>query len=332
MSFDKMDYKKMLVPGLLVVILALLASLPNIIGVYGIVQVTNVLMYIILTVSWVIFSGSTGYLSLATAAFYGIGIYTSAILLPNTGALLPLPVVVILAGIICFIIASLIGALTLRLKGIYFAIFTFGLVELIKHVMLWYEVEFTHTRGRFVLVVNNETIFYYMLGIFVILIITAYAIKRSRYGLALRSIGEYEEAASHMGINVTLLKVITFGISAFFMGAAGAVIATRITYIDPYEAFKALFSFSPVLMAIFGGMGQFYGPILGAAIFAYLEEYLITSRISMELGTFTIKVAELYMLIFGIILVVAILFMPNGLVGLIEKLWKRISGGERKHA
>ena len=77
-------------------------------------------------------------------------------------------------------------------------------------------------------------------------------------------------------------------------------------------------------------MGRFYGPIIGAAIFAYLEEYLITSNIEFDIGTFTVKVSELYMLIFGIILVVAILFLKNGLAGLVEDILKRVSGG--RHA
>ena len=146
-------------------------------------------------------------------------------------------------------------------------------------------------------------------------LLTAYFIKHSRFGLALQSIGEDAEAAAHRGINVTAVKVITFAVSAFFMGAAGAIMATRWTYIDPYVAFNPLFSFIPVLMAIFGGMGQLYGPVLGAVIFTYLEEILIT--------TFPYY----YMLIFGIILVIAILYLPEGLVGLIQKLRRRISGG-----
>jgi branched-chain amino acid transport system permease protein len=131
--------------------------------------------------------------------------------------------------------------------------------------------------------------------------------------LALQSIGEYEEAAAHIGINVTALKIVTFAVSAFFMGAAGAVMATRWTYIDPKIAFNPLISFLPVLMAIFGGIGQLFGPILGAAIFTYLEEILIT------------KFPYYYMLIFGVIMVVAILYLPDGIVGLIQKLWKRIA-------
>jgi branched-chain amino acid transport system permease protein len=136
--------------------------------------------------------------------------------------------------------------------------------------------------------------------------------------LALQSIGQEEDAAAHTGVNVTMLKVTTFAISAFFMGAAGAVMATKWTYIDPFIAFNPFYSFMPVVMAIFGGMGQLYGPIIGAAILTYLEEFLIT------------KFAEVYMLIFGTILVIAILYLHDGLVGLIQKLWRQISG--RKHA
>ncbi len=310
MNIARVDFKKVFVPGILLLALALLATLSLYTSTYTVILMTNILMYIVLTVSWVLFSGPTGYMSLATAAFFGVGIYTSAIL----GNELPLLIFVAIGGLASFCLALIVGALTLRLRGIYFAIFTFGLVELIKHLLLWYEVNITGTRGRFVIVVDNDTIYYVMLGILVILLITTYFIRRSKFGLALQSIGENEEAAAHTGINTTLLKVVTFAISAFFMGAAGAIMATRWTYVDPYIAFNALFSFMPVLMAIFGGMGQLYGPILGAAIFTYLEEFLIT------------RFPYYYMLIFGLILVVAILFLPDGLVGLIQKLWKRVTG------
>jgi branched-chain amino acid transport system permease protein len=168
------------------------------------------------------------------------------------------------------------------------------------------------------MVIDYNTIYLYMVGIFVLLMIAATIIKRSKYGLALMSIGQEEEAAEHTGVNVVMVKVIIFAISAFFMGAAGSVMATKWTYIDPGIAFNPFYSFMPVLMAIFGGMGQLFGPVIGSAIFTYLEEFLIT------------KFAELYMLIFGAILVVSILYLPDGLVGLIQKLWKRFS--ERKHA
>jgi branched-chain amino acid transport system permease protein len=315
MNMTKVDLKKVWVPGLLLIILVLLATLSLYASTYTVILLTSILMYIVLTVSWVVFSGPTGYISLAPAAFFGVGIYTSAIL----GQELPLPIVIFMGGLASFCLALLVGALTLRLRGIYFAIFTFGLVELIKHFLLWYEINMTGTRGRFVIVVDNNTIYYVMFIILVILLLTAYFIRRSKFGLALQSIGEYEDAAAHTGVNVNALKTIIFAISAIFIGAAGAIMATRWTYIDPYIAFNPLFSFLPVLMAIFGGMGQFYGPIVGAIIFAYLEEILLT------------KFPYYYMLIFGAILVVTILYLPDGLVGLVQKLLRRIPGGKRAH-
>ncbi|MBA7647128.1 hypothetical protein ES703_54898 [subsurface metagenome] len=315
MDITKFTSKRFLVPGLIILILlVLLATLPLYAPAYTVILMASILMYIVLTVSWVIFSGPTGYISLASAAFFGVGIYTAAIL----GGELPLLIVVGIGGLASFCLALLVGAVTLRLKGIYFAIFTFGLVMLLRYLVLWWEIKYTLTRGRFVIVVDNNTIYYVMLGIFVVLLITAYFIRRSKFGLALQSIGENEEAAAHTGINVTMVKVITFAISAFFMGTAGAIMATRWTYIDPYIAFNPLFSFMPVLMAIFGGMGQLYGPVIGAAIFSYLEEILLT------------EFPYYYMLIFGVIMVVAILYMPNGLVGLIQR-WRK-GGKVGQHA
>jgi len=314
MDIVRVISKRSFVLGLPLLILILLATSPLYAPPYTVILLTSIFMYIIITVSWTMFSGPTGYISLASAAFFGVGIYTSAIL----GKALPLPLVICMGGLVSFCLALLVGALTLRLRGTYFIMFTFGLVELLLHFILWWEVNITGTTGRVVPTVSNTTVYYLMLIIFVILMLTTYLIRRSKYGLALQSIGEYEEAAAHTGVNVTMVKVITFAISAFFMGAAGAIMATRWTYIDPRIAFNPLISFLPVLMAIFGGMGQLYGPIIGAAIFTYLEEFLIT------------RFPYYYMLIFGIIMVVAILYMPDGLVGLTQKLWKRNS--ERKHA
>ena len=295
-------------------VLILLATSPLYAPEYTVILLTSIFMYIVITVSWAMFSGPTGYISLASAAFFGVGIYTSAIL----GKALPLPLIIIIGGLVSFCLALIVGALTLRLRGVYFIMFTFGLVELLLHFILWWEVNITGTTGRVVPTVSNTTVYYLMLIIFVILMLTAYFIRRSRYGLALQSIGEYEEAAAHTGVNVTTVKVITFAVSAFFMGAAGAIMATRWTYIDPRIAFNPIISFLPVMMAIFGGAGHLYGPVTGAALFTYLEEFLIT------------RFPYHYMLIFGIILVVTILYLPDGLVGVIQKLWKRIS--EMKHA
>ena len=302
-------------PVLVVLALALLATLTLYASVYTVILVTSILMYVILAVSWAMFSGPTGYISLAPAAFFGMGIYTAAVL----GLKLPLALVILLAGLGSFCLALLVGALTLRLKGVYFIIFTVGLVELIKNLVLWYEVTFTGTRGRFVVPVDNNTVYHVMLAILVLLLLTAYLIRRSRFGLALQSIGEDEQAAAHVGVNVNPLKTVVFAVSAVFMGAAGAIMATRWSYVDPYIAFNPLYSFMAVLMAIFGGLGQFYGPILGAVIIAYLEETLIT------------RFPYHYMLIFGIVLVATILYLPGGVVGLAPKLRSWFTRRRRAH-
>ncbi len=322
MDITRFQSKSFYIPGIITLIIFVgLVTLPLYGTLYSVILVTTLLMYSNLTVSWALFSGLTGYMSLATAAFFGIGIYASALFLPTTGAVLPVVVVVLIGGLASSIIALGVGALTLRLRGIYFAIFTFGLVVLVMELLNWWELSVNKILGRYVMLVDNDYIYYIMLGLFVLVMLIFFFIRRSKFGLALRSIGENEEAAAHTGINVTMVKVVTFAISAFFMGATGAIWATKMTYINPHVAFNVLYSFLPVLMAIFGGMGLIYGPVIGAVIFAYLQETLQT------------KFSEIYMLSFGVVLVLAILYMPDGFTGLIQKAWnqirKRYFGGQR---
>jgi branched-chain amino acid transport system permease protein len=314
MKFADIVKSKPFIIGILIIVLAALACVPFYNAEYLMILFIAFLMYVNMTVSWAMFSGPTGYMSLASAAFLGLGVYTMALL----GAQLPLLVVVLIAGVINFVIGLMVGLLTLRLRGVYFAIFTFGFVLLVQRLMLWYEMSVTHTRGRMVIVVDNPTIFWILLGIFVILMLVSYFIKSSKWGLALVGIGEYEEAADHVGVNVNMLKAVVYGLSAFFIGATGAIIATRWTYIDPYVAFLPLNSFMPILMAIFGGMSHLWGPVLGSLVFSYLEELLLT------------KFPYVYMLIFGIILILVIVFMPGGFAGLIDKI--RTGGFKRKNA
>jgi branched-chain amino acid transport system permease protein len=309
--------KNILIRGMILLVgLIVLATLPFYASIYTTILLSTIFMYIVLTSSWAIFSGPTGQISLATAAFFGIGIYIAATL----GNHLPLLLVVLIGGLASTGMALLAGSLTLRLKGVYFTIFTFGLLELMKYLLLWYEVTFTGTRGRFVVVVEYNTVYFIMLAILVLTLLTSYLIRQSKFGLALQAIGQQEEAAEHIGINITLLKVSAFAISAFFIGSAGAIMATRWTYVDPYIAFNMNYSFTPVLMAIFGGLGQLGGPVLGAIIFAYLEQILIT------------RFPYYYMLLFGIVMIISVTYLPNGLAGLTLKRRSRAMGGKYAHS
>ena len=294
--------------AIVVLIFVLLFLAPNFSKMYTIILFSSIIMYIIMTLSWTLFSGKSGYISLASAAFFGIGVYMSAVL----GDSIPIPVVMVLSAIICFGLAVGIGIVTLRLRGVYFTIFTFGLVLLLQNLVLWYEIKFFNTKGRFVIAIDYQDVYYYMLILLVILIVASSILYKSRFGMALSCIGENEESAAHIGVNTTTLKVIAFGISAAPVGAAGAAMATRWSYIDPHTAFSLLMSFMPVLMAIFGGTHRLVGSVIGAIIFAYLEEKIITVY------------PEYYMIIFGIIMVVAIIFLPKGIIGLIEKIFGKI--------
>ena len=299
--------------ALSLLVAGLLAFLPLYGSLYTVVLFTRIFMYIILAVSWTVFSAPTGNISLATAAFFGVGVYASAVL----GLSLPLLPIVIIGGLTSSVLALVVGALTLRLKGIYFVMFTFGLVELLLNFILWWEVNITGTTGRMVPSAGNATVYYFLFVMIVLLTLLVQFLRRSRYGLALLSIGTSEEAAAHTGVNVTALKVTTFAASAFFMGAAGAVMATRWTYIDPKIAFNPHLSFLPVLMAIFGGTSKWYGPIIGAAVFTYMEEVLVT------------RFPYHYMLIFGVIMVLVIMYMPGGLVEFVRSTWKDFA--EKRH-
>ncbi|HEY4711467.1 MAG TPA: branched-chain amino acid ABC transporter permease, partial [Dehalococcoidia bacterium] len=233
---------------------------------------------------------------------------------PKSGPLLPLPAVIIIGGLVSFVFALVTGLVTLRLKGMYFAIFTFGFSVLLYHLMVFYELQIIGKRGQYLTPITNQTAFYIVLIILVLTLLTAYLIRRSRLGLAMQSIGESEDAAAHMGVNTTMVKVITFAISASFMGATGAALAPKWEYIDPTVAFNTFYSFMPVLMAVFGGMRELYGPVIGAAIFAYTER------------TLRLRFPYYYMLAFGIALILIIIYLPGGLTGLVPKLQGKLRG------
>lgn len=296
--------------AVLAVVFVFLVVLPSWYEGYNLTLLTEIMKFVILTVAWVMFSGPSGYMSLATAAFYGLGFYLAAVFSGE----LPFVVILMMAGAGGFIVALIVGALTLRLRGVYFCIFTFGLVLLIDQVVREVERVVSGTRGRFVVTEPVETVYYAMFAVCVLTIVVAWLVKRSRHGLALSSIGQYEEAAAHSGINVVRTKVLIFALSAFFMAMAGAVIASRRAYVDPGVAFNLNQTFLPVLMALFGGMYNLAGPVIGAVVFAFLRERLLTSF------------PEVFMLIFGAVMIIAVLFLPGGIVGLFQQIWRKIRG------
>lgn len=179
------------------------------------------------------------------------------------------------------------------------------------NAILWWETTQVGTIGRIVLSMDTRLVYYYELIVFLIFLLILYFLRRSKLGLALKAIGESEDAAVHCGVNSTLYKTLGFAISSMFMAFFGAIFATRWIYVDPRIAFNPLYSFLPPIMTILGGLRTSYGPILGAVILSSLTEFLI------------INFKEQYMVLLGVIVVVLIILLPNGIAGLIENLRKR---------
>jgi branched-chain amino acid transport system permease protein len=298
--------KRYIFSSLAFLILILLAAAPSYVPSYILILLTSIFLYVILGISWNTFCGPTGYISLATAAFFGVGVYTSAVLQK-----LPLPIIIIIGGLVSLFLGLVVGWTTLRLKGMYFAIFTFGLSELLRHAMIWYEVNITCTVGRWLPLQSTATVYWCMLFILVAAVLTAYSVIHSRFGLALRSIGQSEEAAAHLGINVNTVKIVIFAMTCFFMGAAGVVMSTRWSYIDPHLAFSPTVTFFTVMMVLFGGWkSTLWGPIIGATILTVLADTVLANF------------PDLTMFLFGLLLFVLIMFLPNGLMGIFQRKGK----------
>jgi branched-chain amino acid transport system permease protein len=288
-------------------IVAAAAMVPLLVGSYHVALGISLLSYTVLATAWALFSGPTRYISLATVAFFGIGAYTVGAL----GEALPWWLVLGIAAVIGVAVALVVGLSTLRLSGMYFVIFTFGLSELIRQVVTWYEVNVHRSVGRYVFVdVTQNAIYWQLLALTVLVFVTGWLIGRSRLGLALRVIGEDETVARHCGIDTTRAKLALFAVSALFTTLTGAIMAPRWTYIDPAIAFNPMISFQVVIMALLGGAGRLFGPLLGVVPLVFLFEFL------------SANFPNFYSILLGLAFILIVYVVPNGIAAIIEAGWK----------
>jgi len=282
---------------------AILAPLPVVAGSYWMALLVNILMYATLATAWALFSGPTHYVSLATAAFFGLGAYTMAFL----GEKLPLALVYPVAALIGAVVATVVGLSTLRLSGVYFVIFTFGLAELVRQVVTWYEVNVTGTLGRYIfLPVTPEGIYWQLLALAAATFLISWGIGRTRWGLALKVIGDDEVVASHCGIDITRLKLALFATSAVIITLVGAIQAPRWTYIEPSIVFNPTISFLTLIMALLGGADRLWGPLLGAIPLFLLFEWL------------SANFQNHYPIILGLVFIAIVFLLPKGVLAAFE--------------
>lgn len=259
------------------------------------------LMYVALSSSWGLFCGSTRYLSLATSAFFGIGAYTSALALDK----LPWLQCIALGAAIATLVAVVMGAAVLHLRGTYFAVLTFGMTELIRHAITYFEKSVTGTVGRVLTVVpERDTIYLTVLGLAVLSVGVSIVVRRTRFGMALMGIGADEQRAQTLGVNTKLVKLAGFAMTAAFAGAVGAAISVRWTYIDPHTVFNPFIGFQTVLIALIGGAVTLWGPLIAAIVFSVLAE------------TLRLQFPQIYMMSLGLLLILSVLYLPGGLASL----------------
>lgn len=296
---------KPLFGALAVLALVLLAFVPQLGNDYITSLFIGLLMYANLATAWGVFCGTTRRVSLATAAFFGVGCYTVALLADTV----PWPVILLISALCGGALALLIGLCTLRLSGMYFVIFTFGVAEMIRQLVNWYESNVNGSVGRYIFLdVTSAQIYWQLLALFVFVLGLGAWLSRSRLGFALRLIGEDQVAASNCGINTVKVRLLVFVGTSMIMSVVGAMVAPRWAYIEPSIAFNALVSFQVLVMALLGGIAIYFGPVIGVVPLILAFEAL------------TKYFPDHFSMVLGAIFLVIVYWLPNGIVGLSQRL------------
>ncbi len=262
----------------------------------------DALLFATVAQAWNILGGFTGYASFGNSAFYGLGTYGTAIAMAQLG--LPFWAGLILGAALAVACAVLIGLPILRLRGHYFAIATLGLSATLAAIISNLDIAGRNI-GLILPLTRGDTMFYEeALVLLVAATGTVAWIARSRFGMGLIAIREDEDAAQVMGVSTTFYKVVALALSAFFTALAGGIHAYWITFIDPAGAFDLTLNVRMVIMAVFGGPGTVLGPVIGAFILSGVYQVLASS------------ISTAAALLFGLVIVLAVIFMPRGLLDL----------------
>ena len=269
-----------------------------------------IFLYGAMATGWNILGGFTGQVSFGHAAFLGIGAYTTTILTDagwSVWATLPV------AGTLAAIFSLLIGPPAFRLRGPYFAIATIGIGEATRLIALnWSSLTGGASGLTLTGVASPLAQYYAALVLCAGAVAIASWIKRSRFGYALAAVRADPDAAETLGVNTTVAKTQALFISAFVLGSAGSVYAMHNLFISPDSTFGFSTSISFVIMPIIGGIGTIAGPLLGAAIFTGLREQLEANPLLAQYN--------LDLLVFGVLLCAIVLFEPQGLLGMFDRL------------
>lgn len=289
------------------------ACLPLFAGDYAVGVGLVLLMWLALTQSWAVLSSMTGYVSLGHVVFYGIGSYVVIV----TWQTMPLPAAIVLAGLASGLFALAVGLPVLRVRGPYFVILTFGLAELVKFAIIALEAEMGVASRLIFGAPDIGYVYYAMLILAAAATVLLTLVHGSRFGHALRSLRENEEAAETVGIPIARYKLYAYVLSAVVPGMVGGVMALRSTYFEVSQAFDSMISVNIIVMAVIGGGEGARGPLLGVVFLTVLAETLWT------------RAPQLYMVILGLLLILFVLKFPDGLAGWAAQRTKAGRSGAR---
>ncbi|HJT05946.1 MAG TPA: branched-chain amino acid ABC transporter permease [Stellaceae bacterium] len=271
-----------------------------------------VLQYVVLATAWNILGGYTGYVNFGTGAFFALGAYSTVVfykLLP-----LPVPVLILIGGVVSGVIGLGMGYLTLRLRGAFFSIATLAMAVVLQTLITNWEYV-GGSRGAYIIRPQKapilgdyiEYLFLVMLVLAVVAVGIARTIERSRLGYGFAAIRDDELAAEAAGVPTLRLKLVATTLSGALMGMAGAPLPYYVTYLDPGSGFNFAYAVNSIAMPLIGGMTSWIGPIIGAVFLGTIQQ-LVTVTISSALN----------LLVVGVLLVAFVIIAPNGILGLAQ--------------
>ena len=302
-----------------VLVIAFFAALSGAVNEYFFYAAFVVLQFMVLATAWNILGGYAGYVNFGTAAFFAIGSYTAVVLFKWLGA--PLAVQIAAAAAVSGLLGFGVGLLTLRLRGIFFAIATVAIIFIMETVMM----NWRYVGGATGLQLLRPDVLqpfasYTRMLFFVMALLAVMAVSVARYvqiswiGRGLRAIRDSEEAAECSGVPTLKLKLFACTVSGALMGAAGAPMPMYLSFIEPASSFSLNYSVSALAMPMIGGTVHWLGPVIGALLLGSIQQ-IVTVTISGEINV----------LVIGVLLVLFVVFAPDGVLGLFKKLWPRRS-------
>jgi len=295
----------------IVLLIAILVALPQVIRSDSTINLAvNVLLYVSLASSWNILGGFSGQTNLGHAAFFGAGTLATRFLWLSGWNLFPS---LLAGGLLAVALALLVGIPAFRLRGVYFAIGTLALSQILYITVGNTFSMISSIPAQDLAVYQLAPRYYLFLGVALLTTGAGYVLVNSRLGLGIMAIREEEDAAESLGVSALKHKLLALSVSAFFAGLTGGAFAFYHVGYYPQLTFGPEWTFDSMMMAYIGGVGTIVGPIIGAVFFVILREFL------------ALNLAEMHLIVFGILFILVVLFLPGGFVGLWAKTRKTLA-------